>query len=160
MEPLDQQFIDFFRPIGESYHFDDLTSRIFARLFIDPDEVAMEDLAEETGYSLASISNKLKILEAGNFVVRRPRPGSRKVYVYAPKDMMKLLREILIRYRQGEIAQVKSGIPSLLKSHKGKKPGKRERAQEEILKKYYEDTLLLDRIVEKFIAELEREKTR
>ena len=75
MESLDQQFTDFYRVIGRSYNFDDLTTLIYARLFIDPDEVAMEDLAKETGYSLASVSNKLKILETCGVVTRRTRPG-------------------------------------------------------------------------------------
>lgn len=156
MEPLDQQFIGFYLTIGKSYNFDDLTSRIFARIFIDPREVAMEDLAEETGYSLSSISNKLKILEAGGFIIRSPRPGTRKVYVYAPKDMLKTVQSILLQYQQGEIAKVKSGIPPLLEGLKGKRLGKREKDQVEILKKYYEDTLIVEGIVEKFIAELGR----
>jgi len=158
MEPLDQQFIDFYRAIGKSYNFDDLTSLIFARLFIDPEEVAMEDLALETGYSLASISNKLKILESGHFIVRRPRPGTRKVYVYAPKDMLKIVMSVLAQYQQGEIARVKSGIPPMLEALKGKKLGKREKAQVAILKKYYDDSLFVDGIVTKFIADLEREE--
>jgi DNA-binding transcriptional regulator GbsR (MarR family) len=157
LQPVDQQFIDFYRAIGKSYNFDDLTSLIFARLFIDPEEVAMEDLAKETGYSLASISNKLKILEAGNFITRRTRPGTRKVYVYAPKDMPRLIASILAQYQQGEIAKVKSDIPPLLEGMKGKKLGKRERAQIAILKKYYDDSLFVDGIVTKFIGELERE---
>ena len=156
METLDQQFTEFYRSIGRSYNFDDLTSLIFARLFIDPEEVAMEDLAKETGYSLASISNKLKILEAGHFIIRRTRPGTRKVYVYAPKDMLKIVMSALVQYQQGEIATVKSGIPHLLESLKGKKLGKREKAQVEILRKYYDDSLFVDGAVTKFIAELER----
>lgn len=158
MEPFDQQFIEFFRPIGRTYNFDDPTSIIYARILIDPGEVAMEDLAKETGYSLASVSNKLKILETFGVVVRRTRPGTRKVYFYAPKDMMKMIISYLVQYQQGEMGIVKSGIPRLLDGFKGKKLSKREKAQAEFLKKYYADTLFFDELVTRFLAELEKEQ--
>ena len=154
MEPLDRQFTEFFRTIGKSYNFDDLTSLIYARIFIDPDEVAMEDLAKETGYSLASISNKLKILETRGVVTRRTRPGTRKVYVFAEKDMMRMMVSFFIQYQQGEAVLVKSGIPKMLEGLKGKKPGKREKAQKAILEKYYADTLKFDELVTRLLEEL------
>ncbi|MFA5268109.1 MAG: hypothetical protein WC379_09060 [Methanoregula sp.] len=157
MEPLDQQFTDFYRVIGKSYNFDDLTTLIYARLFIDPEEVAMEDLAKETGYSLASISNKLKLLETCGVVVRRTRPGTRKVYVYAQKDMMKIVLSSFIQYQQGEVVMVKTGIPRLLEGLKGKKLGKRGKAQKEILEKYYADTLMFDEMITRFLAQMNQE---
>ena len=158
MEPLDQQFTDFYRVIGRSYNFDDLTTLIYARLFIDPDEVAMEDLARETGYSLASVSNKIKILETCGVVVRRTRPGTRKVYVFAPKDMVKVMLNYLTGYQQGEVAMVKSDIPRMLDGLKGKKLSIREKEQKEILKKYFADTLLFDDMITRFLAELMNEQ--
>ena len=158
MEPLDQQFTDFYRVIGRSYNFDDLTTLIYARLFIDPEEVAMEDLAKETGYSLASISNKLKLLETCGGVVRRTRPGTRKVYVYAQKDMMKIVLSSFVQYQQGEVVMVRTEIPRLLEGLKKKKLGKREKAQKEILEKYYADTLMFDEMITRFLAQLNEEQ--
>lgn len=154
MEPLEEQFTEFYRTIGRSYNLDDLTSRIYARLFIDPDEVAMEDLAKETGYSLASVSNKIKILEVGGMVERRTRPGTRKVFVYAPKDMMKLTLSLLIQYQNGEAAKVKAEVPAMIALLRGKKTGGRQKAQLEILEKYYADTLAFDRIITRLIGEI------
>lgn len=158
MEPLDQQFTDFYRVIGKSYNFDDLTTLIYARLFIDPDEVAMEDLAKETGYSLASISNKLKLLETCGVVVRRTRPGTRKVYVYAQKDMMKIVLSSFVQYQQGEVVMVKTEIPRLLEGLKGKKLDKRGKAQKKILEKYYADTVMFDEMITRFLAQLNEEQ--
>jgi DNA-binding transcriptional regulator GbsR (MarR family) len=158
MESLDRQFTEFYRAIGRSYNFDDLTTLIYARLFIDPDEVAMEDLAKETGYSLASISNKIRILETSGVVVRRTRPGTRKVFVFAPKDMVKIMLNYLAGYQQGEVAMVKSDIPRMVDGLKGKKLGRREKAQKEILEKYYADTLMFDEMITRFLAELVNEQ--
>lgn len=158
MESLDQQFTDFYRAIGRSYNFDDLTTLIYARLFIDPDEVAMEDLAKETGYSLASVSNKLKILETCGVVTRRTRPGTRKVYVYADKDMMKMMMSFFVQYQNGEAMRVREEIPRMLDDLKGKKLGKREKAQAGILKKYYDDTMAFDRMITQFMLALDNEQ--
>jgi len=158
MEPLEEQFTEFYRTIGRSYNLDDLTSRIYARLFIDPGEVAMEDLAKETGYSLASVSNKIKILEVGGMVERRTRPGTRKVYVSAPKDMMRLTLSFLLQYQNGEVAKVKAEVPAMIASLKGKKTGGRQKTQLEILEKYYADTLAFDQIITRFIGEMGREE--
>lgn len=158
MEPLDRQFTEFYRTIGKSYNFDDLTTLIYARLFIDPDEVAMEDLAKETGYSLASISNKLKLLETCGVVTRRTRPGTRKIYVYAEKDMMKMMMSFFVQYQQGEAVRVKEEIPRMLEALKGKKLRKREKGQAAILKKYYNDTIALDRMITQLMTARDSEQ--
>jgi DNA-binding transcriptional regulator GbsR (MarR family) len=154
METIDRQFIEFFRAVGKTYNLDDLTSQIYARLFIDPDEVAMEDLAKETGYSLASISNKIKILESGGMVIRRTRPGTRKVYLYANKDMLRRMASLLVQYQQNEVRLVKSELPRILESLSCKKLGPRERSQVEILKKYHEDTLVFDKLISGLMTKL------
>ena len=155
MESIDRQFIEFYRAIGRSYGFDDLTTLIYARLFIDPDEIAMEDLAKETGYSLASVSNKLKVLETSGVVTRRTRPGTRKVYVYADKDMRKSMISFFVQYQKGEVVRVKEEIPRMIEELEEKNLGNREKAQAGILKKYYNDTVALDRIITQLMTTLD-----
>ena len=65
------------------------------------------------------------------------RPGTRKVYVYADKDMMKMMMSFFVQYQNGEAMRVREEIPRMLDDLKGKKLGKREKAQAGILKKYY-----------------------
>ena len=76
---------------------DSLTSTIVARLFIEPGEVSIKELAEWAVYSLASVSNKVRQLEPSGFIVKRIKPGTRKIYVRANKDVLRAGIEQLVR---------------------------------------------------------------
>lgn len=85
MDSIDKAFIKFYREVGNANGMDELTSTLFARLFIEPDVIAMNELAEETGYSLASISNKIKFLEVSGYVVRKKNRVPKKCIFMAAK---------------------------------------------------------------------------
>ena len=80
MTELEKKFIEFYQNIGRGYGLDSLFLTIFAKLYISPEETAMDDLVGETGYSLASISNKVKELENAGLVRKTKRPGRKKIH--------------------------------------------------------------------------------
>ncbi len=45
------------------FGLDDLTSTIIGILYIESDDILMDDIVKIKGYSLSTISNKTKILE-------------------------------------------------------------------------------------------------
>ena len=63
MKELEKRFIEMYNKIGRVQGMDNLLTSIFALLILEPDDIAMDDLAHKTGYSLASISNKIKLME-------------------------------------------------------------------------------------------------
>ena len=89
METLDKEFTEFLSSAGKGFGLHDLMLNIFAVLFLEPDEIAMEDIAKKTGYSLASVSNTTKMLESIGFVQRKRKPGSKKVFFFMEKDIIK-----------------------------------------------------------------------
>ena len=62
MENLEKDMHAFFKKMWLGKGFDELSSDILAILLTEPEEVGMDWIAEITGYSLASISNKAKLL--------------------------------------------------------------------------------------------------
>ena len=63
MEQLNNKIVELFQEMGRGQGMtDSLIMDLFARLYMSPEPVAMEDLAKQTGYSLASVSNKIKML--------------------------------------------------------------------------------------------------
>lgn len=68
MDQIDREFINFYQRVGKAYGMDSLTSTIVARLFIEPGEASIKKLAEEIGYSLASVSNKVRQLAPSGFM--------------------------------------------------------------------------------------------
>ncbi len=74
--------------IFKGYGVDDLTARILSILNFEHEDISMEELAARTGYSLASISLKMKHIESFWGIQRIGRPGSRKVYFRMEKDLL------------------------------------------------------------------------
>ena len=78
MDELEKKFSGMYRKIGAMQGMDDLFSSIFSLLVLEPEDIAMDELAKKTGYSVASISNKVKILKVHGIVKKSRKPGSKK----------------------------------------------------------------------------------
>ncbi|WP_229387682.1 HTH domain-containing protein [Methanosarcina sp. DH2] len=155
MDQIDREFINFYQRVGKAYGMDSLTSTIVARLFIEPGEVSIKELAEETGYSLASVSNKVRQLEPSGFIVKRTKPGTRKIYVRADKDVLRVAIGQLIRTQAGEIQPVITEIPHMIEHYRNEDLSEVQQKKIEILKRYHKDMLKLDILLEEMISKLE-----
>lgn len=158
MDKIDKAFIDFYKPIGKAYGMDDLTASIFARLFIEPGEISMSELAAETGYSLSSISNKVKLLEPTGFVTRQTKPGTRKVYLYTRKNILDILMWQLNRVRLNEIERAKTKIPPLVTHHDEKSLTDVQKEKIAILKQYHDDLMKFDDVLNEILEKLENDQ--
>jgi DNA-binding transcriptional regulator GbsR (MarR family) len=145
---LDEDFIRAFQTgIGGAGKQDALASWIYARLYIEPGEMTLAALAEEAGYSLASVSNKVRALEQAGCVVRRTRPGTRKVYVSAHKDITGVFMRQLEQIRRTQTLVMMREIPPMIERYaKGDMP--REMAEKiALLRGMYEDMTTIDGII-------------
>lgn len=100
------------------YGVDNLAASILAILYFEPDEVSMEDIAARTGYSLASISQKIKSIEKSWRIQRIKKPGSRKVFFYMEKDLLELLFEQLKAGYENELKILNKKILPLIEEYK------------------------------------------
>tara|TARA_Y100000034_G_scaffold44576_1_gene54709 strand:+ start:6316 stop:6804 length:489 start_codon:yes stop_codon:yes gene_type:complete len=152
MSQIDQQFIEFYQNIGRSQGINDnLLTTIMAILFLEPEEIAMEDVAKKTGYSLASISNKVKMLEAIGFVKRRSKPGTRKAYLYAEKDFLKVFKQALIKKQENVINLAKSTLPNIIKENKPKAKTKEQKQKIKMIENYFQQMLKFEKIIQHMI---------
>ena len=152
MSQIDQQFIEFYQNIGRSQGFNDsLLTTIMAMLFLEPKDVAMDDLAKKTGYSLASISNKVKMLEAIGFVKRKSKPGTRKVFLYAEKDFLKVFKQALVKKQENVINLAKKRLPEIVKQNKS---GDKQKIK--MIENYYNQMLKLEKAIQHFIVEIDK----
>ena len=152
---LDEDFIRTFQTgIGGVGGKDALASWIYARRYIEPGEMAMAALAEEAGYSLASVSNKVRALEQAGCVARRTRPGTRKVYVSAHKDITGVFLRQLEQIRHTQTLVMMREIPPMIDRYaKGDMPG--EMAEKiALLRGMYEDMATIDGIITEMTGRL------
>lgn len=148
---LSQDFIKITSNIADAAGQDYLLGVIFGNLFLQPGEIAMEELAKKCGYSLASISQKIKLIEQFGIIKKNTRPGSRKIYLSMEKDLLNVwLRQV---YLLGEkkIRVAKEQLPVLLANYKNKLTTKQDKEIYQIIKKYYQQILLFEKIMQDFV---------
>ncbi len=114
MNDIEMEMIEVGAEVYNNYGIDDLSATILSILFFEPGEMTMEELAEFTGYSLASISLKMKGLEYFWGVHRIKKSGSRKIYFHMGKSYLDRLEETLRRGHEMESHPVKRSMPGLI----------------------------------------------
>ena len=149
MHAFEREFIDFQVELGKNAGMDPLVSRIFMILFLEPGELSMEELAERTGYSLASIHNKIKLLEKVGHLNKIKKPGTKKVFYYMEKDMMKTFRDMLERTYHQHIEPAKEFLPQFIEKYRKAKLTDSEKKKLEIIIQYHKQLIKMEKIVQK-----------
>ncbi|MCQ1534204.1 MarR family transcriptional regulator [Methanosarcina sp. KYL-1] len=156
MDEIDREFIAFYQNVGKAYGMDSLMATIFARVYVEPGEMGMSELAEETGYSLASVSNKIRQLEPSGLITRNTKPGTRKVYVHSDKDILRIALGQLVRTRASETQPAAIEIPRMIERFEKEELSEKQQEKLEILRRYHRDMLKLDSLLEEMLEKLEK----
>ncbi|WFN34269.1 hypothetical protein L1S32_10540 [Methanogenium sp. S4BF] len=152
---LEDDFIRMFQTgIGGANGMDALSSWLLARLYIEPGEMAMATLAEEAGYSLASVSNKCQMLEHAGCIVKRTRPGTRKVYVYAHKDLIATFMRQLEQIRHTQTLVMMKEIPPMIERYQTDNPPKELAEKIALLRGLHDDMRGIDQIITEVLERL------
>jgi DNA-binding transcriptional regulator GbsR (MarR family) len=95
-----------------------LFAKVNAIAFFEPEEVSLDELAERTGYSLASISTTVRELERLGKVRRIKKPGTKKVYVKGEKNMIKSLHDHFSNALENVLKPMEEILPPAIKELK------------------------------------------
>ena len=150
MMNIENDFMEFARKVGLDFGMDNLCSQIFGILYVEPEEVSMDDLAKRTGYSLASVSNKMKFLEGIGLTQKIKNPGSKKLYYYMEKNVFKMVKNKLQTGLQKEIQPAKQIIPSIIDKYKNAKLDEKQKKQFKIITDYYHQMLKFEELINEF----------
>ncbi|MBN2421928.1 hypothetical protein JXB41_01765 [Candidatus Woesearchaeota archaeon] len=157
MEEFNRKIISLFKEMGRGQGIEDnLLMEIFARLYVEPEPTAMDELAEATGYSLASISNKIKMLGPIIGIKRIKKPGSKKLYIYMEKDFLAIWKNALIKKEEFVIKNAKEKIPLIIDEYKKKARTEKDKKKIEIINNYYKQILKLEKITNIMVKELNK----
>ena len=136
MDLIDKDFIEIYTEAGKAFGLNDSILGIWAKLYLEPDPISMENLAKDIGYSLASVCNKVKMLETAGLVKRIRKPGTKKAFLYSDKNMMKMQYDS-IRKRVRFISRIlDERIPAITNKFKKKKLTDKEKKKLKILEEY------------------------
>lgn len=145
MKELEDKFIEIVNEACSLTGMDKSDSALFAKLYVQPGEIFMEDLAKETGYSLASISNKIKMLEQTDLISKKTGPGTRKISIYMKKDLLKFFKDIFAK-KNYKLKIIKEKIPDLIKEFKSKAKTTENKKKLKIFEDYYKQLLKFDKL--------------
>jgi DNA-binding transcriptional regulator GbsR (MarR family) len=158
---LENEIIEFFQAATKLQGGDESLGTIFGILYTEPSEISMEDLAKKTGYSLASICNKVRMFETTGMIKRSRKPHTKKIFVSVEKDCMQMIKKIMLMKQESVIKLAKEKIPQLIKKYSGKKLGPEQKQKLRLMENYHGEILKLEKITTemlKKIDELERMK--
>lgn len=155
MSDLEKEITEFGVGLFESMGLDNLTAKLLTALYFSPRELSMEELAKKTGYSLSSVSNKLRVL-GEVFVQRIKKPGTKKVFYYMEKDIIKVNQKKIKTAHERQIHQIKRLIPCILGKYKNAKLSEEEKEIMKIAKDYHRQALMLEKILEELEKYLEK----
>lgn len=147
-----EDFIGLMTEINRAKGLDELSSRLIGMLFIEPEEVSMDDLSKRTGYSLSAVSTSMKLLEGTGMIKRIKKPGSKKVYFYMEKDLISLFSSALKRM-EVSIASLKEKVPPIIAEYR-KKKDTQSKKEMKIVENYHSQLLKMEKVMKKHLEAL------
>ncbi len=156
MDAIEEEFTEFFKMLVKTYGMGDLQATVLSVLYLEPREVAMEEISKKTGYSPASISNTMKMLEGLGIVRRVKKPGTNKVFFYMEKDLMKLNQQKIKATYEHIINPGKTMLPQIIEKYRNKVEDKESREKLHIIENYYHQMVQFGELLGDMSEKLER----
>jgi len=135
--------------------FDEISSRIIGVLFIEPEEMSLEEIAIETGYSLSAVSTAMKNLSQFHIVRRFQKPGSKKAFFFLDKNLISIGAQALRIKYDNVILPSKRILPDIIEKYE-QDSSEKARNELEIILRYYRQIVKLESVVGGFLDEIEK----
>jgi DNA-binding transcriptional regulator GbsR (MarR family) len=110
-----------FSDIASTIGYSDMHGRIIAALLVNNKRLSLQELANETGYSLSTISLSLDFLELMGMIKKVKNVGDRKLYVELQGDLLEGLKKAFVLNLQKNITgtlEAFGGYKDILSSSK------------------------------------------
>ena len=114
LSPLTQNFVLHFGEMGSRWGISRTVGQIYALLFLSPQPLNADDIAEQLGFSRSNVSMGLKELSAWQLVRLQHLPNDRREYFSAPEDVWVIFRTLAEQRRQREVDPTLSMLRSAL----------------------------------------------
>lgn len=155
MNTAKKEFEDLVYQGIKSQGIDELSSRLIAILYSEPDPVTLEELSEITGYSFSAVSATMKMLSGLKLAERTKKPGSKKLYFSVQRNMLTLTIAAIRAKSEFMVAPALNDLPGIIEKCKNSKAEGSERTLR-VIEQYYQQMLALDLIFKNMIEFTEK----
>jgi DNA-binding transcriptional regulator GbsR (MarR family) len=108
MEKIEDKIHSTFSSIASAMGYSEVHGRIISVLLVEDAQLSLQELSKKTGYSSASVSISLDMLEIVGVVRKMKNAGDRKLYVKLEGDMLDALRKAFLFKLQKEIMSIQN----------------------------------------------------
>jgi len=98
-----EKFIQSWGALGSSWGINRTMAQIHALLLISPEALSAEDIKEELKISSGNANMNLRALMDWNLVYKELKPGERKEFFVAEKDMWEVVKNIIVQRKKKEL---------------------------------------------------------
>lgn len=105
-EEAKEQFIQAWGTLGSNWGINRTMAQIHALLLMSPDPLTTEDVRTELDISSGNANMNLRALMDWGLVYKKLKPGERKEYFVAEKDMWEVVKNIIIQRKKRELEPV------------------------------------------------------
>jgi len=103
LTPLSRTFVLHFGEMGSRWGINRTVGQIYALLYISPQPINADEIAETLAFSRSNVSMGLKELESWRLVKMQHLPNDRREYYSAPEDVWSIFRILAEERRKREI---------------------------------------------------------
>ena len=114
LSPLVRAFVGHFGEMGSRWGINRTVGQIYALIFVSPQPLNADEIAERLEFSRSNVSMGLKELQAWRLVRLRHLPGDRREYFEAPTDAWEIFRTLAEERRRREIEPTLSMLRNAL----------------------------------------------
>jgi DNA-binding transcriptional regulator GbsR (MarR family) len=114
LSPLVSSFVAHFGEMGSRWGINRTVGQIYALIYMSPEPLNADDIAEQLEFSRGNVSMGLKELQAWRLVRLRHRPGDRREYFDAPGDAWEVFRTLAEERRRREIEPTQTMLRNAL----------------------------------------------
>ena len=103
LTPQNERFVLHFGEMGSRWGVNRTVGQLYALLFLAPQPLHADDIAETLGFSRSNVSLGLKELQSWRLVKLVHQVGDRRDYFETPKDVWEIFRILMEEKRKREI---------------------------------------------------------
>lgn len=101
-----ERFLQAWGALGSSWGINRTMAQIHALLLISPDARCADDIIEELKISRGNANMNLRALIDWGLVYKELKPGERKEFFVAEKDMWEVVRKIIVERKKRELEPI------------------------------------------------------
>ncbi|MCR8557399.1 transcriptional regulator [Mucilaginibacter sp. BJC16-A38] len=101
-----QKFIEAWGKLGSEWGINRTMAQVHALLLLTPDALTTEEIMEQLSISRGNANMTLRDLIGWGLIEKQHRPGERKEYFYADKDVWNIARQVAKERRKRELDPV------------------------------------------------------